>query len=100
MQIKGGHQFVHDGACHASRLVIAGNDGHLKFQKGAEALDKQAIVDQIFGGFAAIDKGQLLSPSVLGFNDSLDAYPYDADKAKQMIKDAGCNTAGDALDVE
>ncbi|HSB86078.1 MAG TPA: ABC transporter substrate-binding protein [Ilumatobacteraceae bacterium] len=53
------------------------------------AVDKQAIVDQIFGGFAAIDKGQLLSPSVLGFNDSLDAYPYDADKAKQMIKDAG-----------
>jgi peptide/nickel transport system substrate-binding protein len=53
------------------------------------AVDKQAIVDQIFGGFAAIDKGQLLSPSVLGFNDSLEAYDYDADKAKQMIKDAG-----------
>ncbi|MEO8266289.1 MAG: ABC transporter substrate-binding protein [Ilumatobacteraceae bacterium] len=53
------------------------------------AVDKQAIVDQVFGGFAAVDKGQLLSPSVLGFNDSLDAYPYDAGKAKQMIKDAG-----------
>ena len=37
----------------------------------------------------AVEQGQLLSPSVLGFNDSLDAYPYDADKAKQMIKDAG-----------
>lgn len=53
------------------------------------AVDKQAIVDQIFGGYAAIEQGQLLSPSVLGFNDSLSAYPYDADKAKQMIKDAG-----------
>ena len=53
------------------------------------AVDKQAIVDQVFGGFAAVDAGQLLSPSVLGFNDSIDAYPYDADKAKQLIKDAG-----------
>jgi peptide/nickel transport system substrate-binding protein len=53
------------------------------------AVDKQAIVDQIFGGYAAIDKGQLLSSSVLGFNDSIDAYPYDAAKAKQLITDAG-----------
>jgi peptide/nickel transport system substrate-binding protein len=53
------------------------------------AVDKQAIVDQVFGGFAAVDAGQLLSPSVLGFNDSIDAYPYDADKAKQLITDAG-----------
>ena len=53
------------------------------------AVDKQAIVDQVFGGFAAADAGQLLSPSVLGFNDSIDAYPYDADKAKQLITDAG-----------
>ncbi|MEP7113080.1 MAG: ABC transporter substrate-binding protein, partial [Ilumatobacteraceae bacterium] len=53
------------------------------------AVDKQAIVDQVFGGFAAPDKGQLLSASVLGFNESIDAYPYDADKAKQLITDAG-----------
>ncbi|MEP7202800.1 MAG: ABC transporter substrate-binding protein [Ilumatobacteraceae bacterium] len=53
------------------------------------AVDKQAIVDQIFGGFAAPDAGQLLSPSVLGFNDSIDAYPYDADRAKQLLTDAG-----------
>jgi peptide/nickel transport system substrate-binding protein len=53
------------------------------------AVDKQAIVDQIFGGFAAIDKGQLLSPSVLGFNDTLEPYAYDPDQAKQLLEDAG-----------
>ena len=33
------------------------------------AVDKQAIAEQIFGGFAVVDAGQLLSPSILGFND-------------------------------
>jgi peptide/nickel transport system substrate-binding protein len=61
------------------------------------AVDKQAIVDQVFGGYAAIDKGQLLSPSVLGFNDSLQPYGYDADKAKQMLKDAG--VAGQSIQL-
>lgn len=53
------------------------------------AVDKQAIVDQIFGGFAAVDKGQLLSSSVLGFNDALEPYTYDPDQAKKLITDAG-----------
>ncbi|MEO5899675.1 MAG: ABC transporter substrate-binding protein [Ilumatobacteraceae bacterium] len=53
------------------------------------AVDKQAIVDQIFGGYAAADKGQLLSASVIGFNDTLTAPAYDPVKAKQLIKDAG-----------
>ena len=48
------------------------------------AVDKQAIVDQVFGGFAAVDAGQLLSPSVLGFNDSIDAYPYDAGQGQAV----------------
>jgi peptide/nickel transport system substrate-binding protein len=53
------------------------------------AVDKEAIVENIFGGFAAVDAGQLLSPSILGFNDELSAYPYDAEQAKQMLADAG-----------
>lgn len=53
------------------------------------AVDKDAIVKQVFGGFAVTDKGQLLSASVLGFNDTLQPYAYDAAKAKQLITDAG-----------
>lgn len=53
------------------------------------AIDKDALVEAIYGGFAAVDQGQLLSPSILGYNDSISAYPYDPDTAKQMLKDAG-----------
>jgi peptide/nickel transport system substrate-binding protein len=53
------------------------------------AVDKQAIADSLFGGYAAVEPGQLLSPSILGFNPDLAAYPFDPDMAKQMITDAG-----------
>ncbi len=53
------------------------------------AVDKQAIIDQVYGGFAVADAGQILSPSVLGFNPDLVAYGYDVEKAKQLITDAG-----------
>ena len=57
------------------------------------ALDKQAIVDQVYGGFAVVDPGQLLGPSVLGFDASLEAYPYDPDLAAQLIDERGATGA-------
>ncbi len=53
------------------------------------AVDKQAIIDQVYGGFAVADASQILSPSVLGFNSDLSAVEYDVEKAKQLITDAG-----------
>lgn len=53
------------------------------------AIDKEAIADSLFGGYAVVDQGQLLSPSILGYNDTLKAYPYDPETAKQMLADAG-----------
>ncbi len=53
------------------------------------AVDKEAIAEQIYGGFAVVDKGQLLSPSILGHNASLEPYAYDPDQAKQLIEEAG-----------
>jgi peptide/nickel transport system substrate-binding protein len=53
------------------------------------AVDKEAIAAQVYGGFAVVDKGQLLSPSILGHNASLEAYPYDPDEAKRLIEEAG-----------
>ena len=38
------------------------------------AMDSQAIADSLFGGFATIDAGQLLSPSILGHNAALEPY--------------------------
>ncbi|MEZ5219579.1 MAG: ABC transporter substrate-binding protein [Ilumatobacteraceae bacterium] len=53
------------------------------------AVDKEAIAKNIFGGYAVVDAGQLLSPSIVGYNDQLSAYPYDPAQAKQLIEDAG-----------
>lgn len=53
------------------------------------AIDKDAIADSLFGGFAVVDQGQILSPSVLGFNPDLAPYPYDPEMAAQLLEDAG-----------
>ena len=53
------------------------------------AVDKDAIAESLFGGFAVIDQGQILSPSILGFNPDLAPYPYDPEMAAQLIEEAG-----------
>jgi peptide/nickel transport system substrate-binding protein len=59
------------------------------------AVDKEAIVEQVYGGYAAVDPGQLLSESIVGFNEDLEAYAYDPDEAKSMIEEAG--VAGETI---
>jgi len=53
------------------------------------AVDKEALSEGLFEGFAQIAQGQLLSPSFFGFNENVHAYPYDPDKAKSLLKEAG-----------
>ncbi|MCB1247465.1 MAG: ABC transporter substrate-binding protein, partial [Acidimicrobiia bacterium] len=57
------------------------------------AIDKQAIADALYGGSAVVTQCQMLRPSYTGYNDSLEAYPYDVDKAKQLIAEAGAEGA-------
>jgi len=59
------------------------------------AIDKEALADAIFSGFAVLDEGQVLSPSILGYNDSLEAYAYDPDEAARLIEEAG--VAGETI---
>lgn len=53
------------------------------------AVDKDALVEQLFGGFAEVDPGQLLSPSILGFDEDLEPYPYDPEAARDLLEQAG-----------
>lgn len=53
------------------------------------AVDKNGLAKAIFGGFARVDDGQILSPSWTGFNKSLKPYPYDPAQAKSLIEAAG-----------
>jgi peptide/nickel transport system substrate-binding protein len=53
------------------------------------AVDTDAIVESLFGGFASIDDCQVLSPSILGYNADLSAYGHDMERAQQLIEEAG-----------
>ncbi|MCL5046970.1 MAG: ABC transporter substrate-binding protein, partial [Actinobacteria bacterium] len=54
----------------------------------AHAIDREALTKYILEG-QATPATTLVSPSAFGFHDSLKPFPYDVEKAKQMIKDAG-----------
>jgi len=53
------------------------------------AVDKEALAEGLFEGFAQVAQGQLLSPSFFGFNQKVGSYPYDPAKAKALLKEAG-----------
>jgi peptide/nickel transport system substrate-binding protein len=55
------------------------------------AIDKNAIANSLFAGFAAVSKCQPLSPSSFGYNDALKPYAYDPNQAKSLLKAAGAD---------
>lgn len=55
------------------------------------AVDKQALAEGLFEGYAQVAQGQLLSPSFFGYNKAVNAYPYDPEKARALLKEAGAD---------
>jgi peptide/nickel transport system substrate-binding protein len=53
------------------------------------AVNKMALANGLFEGFAQVAQGQLLSPSFFGYNEQVSAYPFDPDLARKLIEDAG-----------
>lgn len=53
------------------------------------AIDRQALADSLFGGFAVPARGQVVNPKAFGFNEALQAYPYDPEQARALIAEAG-----------
>ena len=52
------------------------------------AINKEEIVEALYEGNAHI-AGQPYAPAVLGFNPDIEPYPYDPDRAKSLLAEAG-----------
>jgi peptide/nickel transport system substrate-binding protein len=53
------------------------------------AVDKKAIVDALWAGYARVLDGQLVGPDGFGYNPDLKPYPFDPNKARQLLTEAG-----------
>lgn len=52
------------------------------------AIDKQAIADALYAGYATTAKNPL-PPSYLGYNDGVEGYEYNPDRARELLEEAG-----------
>lgn len=52
------------------------------------AVDKEAITKQLLRGFGR-PLTQILTPDIFGYNPDLPGYPYDPNKAKALLREAG-----------
>ncbi|MFJ7953794.1 ABC transporter substrate-binding protein [Lysinibacillus sp. NPDC096418] len=52
------------------------------------AIDKQTIVDAFFEGYAEVAKNPM-PPIINGYNDEIEGYNYDPEKAKALLAEAG-----------
>ena len=53
------------------------------------SVDRKALAESLFGGYATPAKGQVVNPKAFGYNKALPDYVFDVDKAKALIKEAG-----------
>lgn len=53
------------------------------------AIDKQSLVEDVLQGTAAVAAGPTPPAFEWAYNEELDPYPYDPDKARELIAEAG-----------
>lgn len=70
-----------DGIMTSKELRLAAN----------YAIDKEAIANDLFDGYAIPEPGQIDRDGNTGFTAELSAYPYDPDLARELIAEAGYN---------
>lgn len=63
-------------------------DNKLVRQALNHAIDKKSIIDSFYNG-KAIPAKNPMPPSISGYNDDIEEYDYNLDKAKELLKEAG-----------
>lgn len=90
-----GIQIVSQALGHSLLLTFYGtredspvNDARVR-QALNHAVDKEAIVEFVMGGFGRVLDGQLVGPDGFGYNPDLEMFPYDPDRARELLAEAG-----------
>jgi peptide/nickel transport system substrate-binding protein len=60
------------------------------------AIDKQALLDNLFAGQGEVLDAQIENPNIFGYNPDLEPYPFDPQKARELSEQAG----GTGLEIE
>jgi len=95
----GGSKFsiVEQAGPHVWFLILNAKEGPFANKKVRQAanyaINKQAIVNDVLEGTAAIAAGPTPPAFAWAYNNSLQPYPYDPAKAKALIKEAGVEGA-------
>jgi peptide/nickel transport system substrate-binding protein len=89
-------KFVHKGALEVFLIRLNYKTKACSWLHDAEvrqalnyAVDREGIVKSLFLGLATAASGQPFMDSIPGFNPALADYPYDAAKAKEIIRRRG-----------
>lgn len=85
---------VHEQAGpHVWFLILNAKEGPFADKRVRQAInyaiDKKALVENVLQGTAAIAAGPTPPAFSWAYNDSLQPYPYDLEKARKLIKEAG-----------
>jgi peptide/nickel transport system substrate-binding protein len=63
-------------------------DDPLVRQAVAHGLDRESVVKNFYGGRAVVAK-EFVPPEIVGYAEDVKEYPYDPEKAKQLLRQAG-----------
>lgn len=82
---------------HLWFLILNMKEGPFKDKKVRQAInyaiDKKALVENVLQGTAEIATGPTPPAFAWAYNEQLQPYPHDIEKAKQLIKEAGAEGA-------
>jgi len=74
-------------------LPVSGEENVYRDQRVRQALnyavDKESLVTNILGGYGEVIEGQPLSSEYFGFNPEVAAYPFDPERARELLEEAG-----------
>jgi peptide/nickel transport system substrate-binding protein len=85
---------VHEQAGpHLWFLILNMKEGPFADQRVRQAInyaiDKQSLVDNVLSGTATVADSPIPAAFAWAYNDELEPYPYDPDKARELIAEAG-----------